>query len=65
MDNYFNQEKIQNSILYDAAKHLKRDPSKSVMMDLYRYRRQVEYSVANDNLRMFSDNRKTSIYEVD
>lgn len=43
--------------MLEVTKMANRDPSKSVMVDLYKFRKRVEYACLNDSLHSVADNR--------
>ncbi|CAD8179225.1 unnamed protein product [Paramecium pentaurelia] len=64
LEDFDKQEKIHSELLLSLSARVSRNPSCSVMMDLYNFRRKQEYSSTNDKMRQLSENKNQEIIEM-
>ncbi|CAD8126033.1 unnamed protein product [Paramecium sonneborni] len=65
LDEYLKLEKDQNNLLQGVTKQANKDPSKSVMMECYKFRRRKEYCITNDSLNRNNEDKTMKILEID
>ncbi|CAK58113.1 unnamed protein product (macronuclear) [Paramecium tetraurelia] len=64
LEDFDKQEKIHSELLHSLSARISRNPSCSLMMDLYNFRRKQEYSNTNDKMRQLSENKNQEIIEI-
>ncbi|CAD8203812.1 unnamed protein product [Paramecium pentaurelia] len=65
LEEYLKLEKEQSNLLIGVTKQSNKDPSKSVMIDCYRFRRKQEYCNTNDSLHRNNEDKTFKILEID
>ncbi|CAK66239.1 unnamed protein product (macronuclear) [Paramecium tetraurelia] len=65
LEEYLKLEKDQNNVLMGVSKQVNKDPSKSLMIDCYRFRRKQEYCNTNDSLNRNNEDKTLKILEID
>ncbi|CAD8121710.1 unnamed protein product [Paramecium sonneborni] len=64
LEDFDKYEKIHSDLLQSLSARISRNPSYSLMMDLYQFRRKQEYSNTNDQMRYQSELKNQEIIEM-
>ncbi|CAD8111629.1 unnamed protein product [Paramecium sonneborni] len=64
LEDFDKHEKIHSELLQSLSARISRNPSCSLMMDLYQFRRKQEYSSTNDKMRQLSEFKNQDIIEM-
>ncbi|CAD8095990.1 unnamed protein product [Paramecium primaurelia] len=64
LEDFDNKEKIHSKLLHSLSTRISRNPSCSLMMDLYNFRKKQEYSSTNDQMMELSENKNQQIIEM-